>query len=151
MTFDETPHTDDFYVSDQPRLLDITWITNALLATYFGSWRTPEIVTDSIRNSHCFGLYWNVPHEPGTIRPRDRQIGFCRLVTDGATFTWLSDVVIEESFRGRGLGKFLIGEALKHARGSVYLGTRDAQELYAKFGFAPVTVMRRVPATAPTP
>lgn len=149
MTFDDTPHSDDFYVSDQPRLLDVTWITNALLSTYFGSWRNHEIIAESIRNSHCFGLYQNAPHEPGMLRPRDSQVGFCRLVTDGATFSWLCDVVIGEPFRGRGLGKFLIGEALKHAKGAVYLGTRDTHSLYAKFGFTPVTVMRRVPGDKP--
>lgn len=143
--FDSLPHSvDDFYVSDVPRMLDITWVTNALMATYFGSWRTPEIITDSIRNSHCFGLYRNAAREVGQFK-QDPQVGFCRLVTDGATFSYLADVVIGEPFRGRGLGKFLIREALKQAKGAVYLGTRDAHTLYAKFGFTPVTVMRRLP------
>jgi N-acetylglutamate synthase-like GNAT family acetyltransferase len=65
---------------------------------------------------------------------------FCRLVTDGATFAWLGDVVVLPPHRGRGLGKQLVAAVVRSQEESgirrVLLATADAQALYAKFGFA---------------
>jgi ribosomal protein S18 acetylase RimI-like enzyme len=62
-----------------------------------------------------------------------------RLVTDYATFAYLCDVIIHEDYRGRGLGKWMVGEALQHPDiqplRRISLMTQDAQSLYAPFGF----------------
>ena len=143
-----TLHTEDFYVSTDPKLLDTTWIVNTLLSTYFGSWRTHEIIHESIRNSICFGVY---QHSLDPMKSRDRQIGFARAVTDYATISWVCDVVIEPEFQNKGLGSFLMNSMLENAvinRRSVYLRTRDAHDFYAKFGFVRLDtseVMNRVP------
>jgi GNAT superfamily N-acetyltransferase len=74
------------------------------------------------------------------------QAGFCRWVTDGATFAWLCDVFIDPARRGLGLGMFLVQTATQHPEVHglrLLLGTKDAHELYRKFGFdAPVTPER---------
>jgi GNAT superfamily N-acetyltransferase len=65
-------------------------------------------------------------------------IGFCRVMSDGASMAWLGDVFVLPSHRGRGVGAELVREAVEDpAVRDVqwYLGTRDAQGLYAKFGF----------------
>jgi N-acetylglutamate synthase-like GNAT family acetyltransferase len=82
--------------------------------------------------SRCFAI----------IGPHGDTRAFCRLVTDGATFAWLADVVVLPPFRGRGLGKDLVAAVARsqHDAGirRVLLRTDDAHGLYAQFGFAPV-------------
>ena len=68
-------------------------------------------------------------------------------MTDYATFAWLADVFIAEEYRGRGLGKWLVEVVLSHPDvQSVprwFLATRDAHELYRRFGFAALTAPER--------
>ena len=67
-----------------------------------------------------------------------RQIGFCRAATDGVSFVYLADVYVLPEFRGRGLGEELVREMIE--RGPLagrrwILHTKDAHDLYRKFGF----------------
>lgn len=78
----------------------------------------------------------------GWVGARDEAgalIGTARVLADGGKYAWLSDVCVRGDWRRRGLGKALTRLALEHptARGCrvVRLGTRDAQALYAGFGF----------------
>lgn len=83
----------------------------------------------ALDHSLCFGLYEG-----------ERQIGFARLVTDHATFAYLADVFVLEEHRGRQLGVWLIECVMAHpimaGLRRIMLATRDAHELYRKFGFA---------------
>ncbi len=122
----------DFIVSTDPALLDLTLIHDFLAnRSYWAAGRPPDVVRRSVDHSLCFGLY-----------ERGRQVGFARVVTDRATFAWLCDVFVLEEYRGRGLGKWLVGCVLGHPvlRGlrRVLLGTRDAHGLYARHGFTPL-------------
>ncbi|RMG87235.1 MAG: N-acetyltransferase, partial [Bacteroidetes bacterium] len=87
-----------------------------------------ETVRDSLQDSLCFGLY-----ESG------RQIGFARLVTDFATFAYLSDVFVLENQRGRGAGKWMMEKILAYPRlqklRRLMLITEDAHDFYRQFGF----------------
>jgi GNAT superfamily N-acetyltransferase len=68
----------------------------------------------------------------------DALIGFCRVVSDGSSVAWLGDVFVLPAYRGRGVGTELVREAVEfpeHRDLPWFLGTRDAHELYAKFGF----------------
>ena len=89
-----------------------------------------ETVERAIRRSLCFGVY-----------DGPQQIGFARVVTDGATFAYLCDDYILESYRGRGLGKWLMECILSHPElqglHRWVVVTRDAR-LYQKVGFAPL-------------
>lgn len=72
--------------------------------------------------------------------PDGALVGFCRVVSDGASVAWLGDVFVLEPFRGRGLGAELVREAVEdpaYRDLPWFLGTRDAHGLYAKFGFEP--------------
>jgi GNAT superfamily N-acetyltransferase len=86
-----------------------------------------------VRNSRCFGLY-DVSN--------GRQIGLTRVVTDYATFAWICDVIVEEAYRGSRLGVWMMETVLADPQLSGVrrwtLATRDAHELYARFGFNPL-------------
>lgn len=96
--------------------------------SYWAQGRTRAVVEESIRNSLiCFGVY-----------DGERQVGFARVVTDGCTFAWLCDVYIEEAYRGKGLGKWLVESVTAHPQlanlRNFVLATRDAHELYRLYG-----------------
>ena len=68
------------------------------------------------------------------------KICFARVVTDCDTFGYLADVFILESYRGKGLSKWLMKiimncPDLQGLRGWL-LATKDAHKLYEKFGFS---------------
>ena len=68
------------------------------------------------------------------------QVGFCRVVSDGAVFAYLADVFVLEGHRGRGLGLELVREAVDggpQAKLRWLLGTEDAEDFYAALGFGP--------------
>ena len=70
------------------------------------------------------------------------QIGFCRVITDNATFAYLADVFIIETYRGKGLSVQFMQyvfdyPTLKKLR-RFMLATKDAHTLYSKFGFTPL-------------
>jgi GNAT superfamily N-acetyltransferase len=71
--------------------------------------------------------------------------GFARVVSDRSNMAWLGDVFVLEAHRGQGLGSALVQEAVSDPRFKDclwYLGTRDAQGLYARFGFEPADPQR---------
>ncbi len=125
-------HRGDYTVSTNPRKLNLDVIHEFLSRdSYWAKNRSRSLVERSLEHSLNFGIY-----------RADRQIGFARVVTDYATFAWLADVFIIEEYRGQALGKWLIEtvisfEPLQGLRRWI-LATRDAHELYRKFGFSVV-------------
>jgi uncharacterized protein len=87
-----------------------------------------ETFLRALTGSLCFGAYEG-----------ERQLGFARVVHDGARFGWLADVFVFPEARGRGVGKALVAHVLGHPSvvrlDRVLLGTRDAHSLYARHGF----------------
>jgi len=123
---------DDLLLSDDPALIDLvrvhSWISEE---SYWANGRSREVTAHALQGSHAIGVY-----RDGT------QVAVCRIVSDGATFAWLCDVFVDESARGRGIGTWLAQSAVAwtNAQGikRVVLATRDAHEVYARAGFAPL-------------
>jgi GNAT superfamily N-acetyltransferase len=120
---------DGYWISDDPSLVDMDRVHRWLSTeSYWAQGRSYDLVARSLSESLTLGLYG----------PDDIQTGVCRWVTDRATFAWLCDVYVDMTVRGRGLGTFLVGTATAHPDVSglrLVLGTRDAHELYRRFGF----------------
>ncbi len=126
-------HNGLFVISTDPGRQDIGAIHRFL--SHWSGWETEGIpratLEHAIRNSLNFGMYEG-----------KRQIGFARVVTDYATFAFILDDYIEESYRGRGLGKWLMQTIQNHPdlhglrRWMLY--THD-QRIYAKVGFRALT------------
>ena len=81
-----------------------------------------------VRKWLCFGLFHG-----------QNQAGFAGVISDKATFAYLSDVYVLESHRGRGLSKWLLEVIQRHedlqGLRRFMLATRDAHGLYSQFGF----------------
>lgn len=108
--------------------LDRAMIHEFLSGSYWAKGIPREVVDRSIENAIDFGVY-----------DGRRQVGFARVITDRATFAYLSDVFILDSHRGRGLGTCLMEAVLQHpdlqGLRRWMLATQDAHPLYRKAGF----------------
>jgi GNAT superfamily N-acetyltransferase len=113
--------------TDRTRL-DVALIHQFLAGSYWAPGIPLDLVRRSIENSLCFGIYEG-----------ERQLAFARVVTDYATFGYVSDVFVVASHRGRGLSKWLMEEIRAHPELQVlrrwHLLTADAHPLYQQFGF----------------
>jgi len=121
----------DYFVSTDRVLLDLNLIHDYLSnQSYWATGRSLETIRRSIENSLSFGLYNDATRE---------QLGFARVITDYATFAWVADVFILDGARGQGLGKWLMEIILAHPELQGFrrwiLATKDAHELYRRFGF----------------
>jgi len=112
--------------------LDVAVIHGFLSESYWSPGIPRETVERALDGSLNFGLYRET-------EGKNTQIGFARVITDGATFAYFSDVFIVSGHRGAGLATWLMGTALTHPalRGlrRILLVTRDAHALYAGCGF----------------
>jgi GNAT superfamily N-acetyltransferase len=121
---------DEYTISTDRKRLNASLIHNFLSnRAYWARGRSLEVVKRAIEHSLNFGVYKD-----------GEQIGFARVVTDYATFAWLADVFILDEYRGRGLSKWLIEVIVSHQQLQGFrrwvLATKDAHELYRRFGFA---------------
>ncbi len=70
------------------------------------------------------------------------QIGFARVITDGATFAYLCDVFVLPTWCGRGVARALLAAIDGHPQlqglRRFLLFTSDAHGLYDRFGFTPL-------------
>jgi GNAT superfamily N-acetyltransferase len=121
---------DGFVVSTHRARLDLHSAHEFLAQSSYWAKQIPfETFARSVENSLCFGVY----DSAGV------QVGFARVISDFATFAYVADVFVLDSYQGRGLGKLLMGcikghPQLQSLRRWV-LTTRDAHSLYAQFGF----------------
>ena len=114
--------------SDRARL-DLAFVHGFLVRSHWAQGIPLAVMKKAIENSVAFGVY------------RDgQQVGFARVVTDHATFAYMADVFVIEEERNCGLGRHLVETILAHPElqgmRRWLLGTRDAQSLYRRCGFA---------------
>ena len=121
---------DAITVSTDRARLDLEVIHGYLRQSYWAAGIPRELVERAMRHSVCFGAY-----------DGDRQVGFARVVTDHATFGYISDVFVLPSHQGRGVGKRIMAAIMAHpdlqGLRRWTLATRDAHGLYRQFGFGP--------------
>ena len=131
-----------YELDDDRDRIDVGYVHHYLAAeSYWAQGRPHEVVARSLAGSaRVIGVY------------RDgAQVGFARVVSDGAVLAYLMDVFVDAAHRGRGLGVELVREAVDggpHRDLSWRLDTSDADGLYAKFGFkareaVPIAMVRR--------
>ena len=134
-------------LSDYDARLDISRIHGWLASSYWSPGIELALVARAIAGSHPLGAY----DESGA------QVGFARAITDHATFAWIADVWVDESVRGQGIGRRMVGWFVDHPDFAgirrIGLVTADAHGVYEKLGFhallRPDRYMERLsPATA---
>ncbi|KXJ88544.1 hypothetical protein Micbo1qcDRAFT_207260 [Microdochium bolleyi] len=132
-----------YIVSTDPELVQVDEV-NRMFGSDVMWWAQGlprEELAKALRNSLCFGLPRFLEDTPVNAMIDDRQslkqVGFARLVTDGVTFAWLTDVYVVAEHQGRGLARFLM-ESIKdvisewrYLRRFMLLAS-DSMDLYRK-------------------
>jgi GNAT superfamily N-acetyltransferase len=129
--YQTTPYTatrDTYRISTDPALLDVDWVHQSLTNTYWATGIPREVVAKALTHSLAFGMY-----------TEDYQMGIARVISDFATFAYVSDVFIDPAHRNKGLSLWLIECIRAHPElqglRRMALVTTKARDLYAKCGF----------------
>jgi GNAT superfamily N-acetyltransferase len=124
----EDTRGDLLLTTDRSRI-DRATVLSMLAGSHWGGSMTPELLDRAIENSVCVSVLRD-----------DRQLAFARAVSDLATYAYLTDVIVQESARGQGIGQWMIAALLAHpdlqGLRRIALWTRDARALYERFGFS---------------
>jgi GNAT superfamily N-acetyltransferase len=139
---------DGYELDDDRERIDVGAVHRFISTeAYWGLGRARELVERAVQGStRVLGLY----HDGA-------QVGFARAVSDDVSVAYLADVYVLPQHRGRGLGVALVSEMVLNSFGQVrwMLHTADAQDLYAKLGFAeddpPYPLMERPPTASAAP
>jgi GNAT superfamily N-acetyltransferase len=118
-----------YVIKSKREEMQIQDIQELLEQTYWANTRDVETIKKSIDNSLCYGAF---------LKESGKQIGFARVITDYATTYYICDVIVDEHYRGLGIGRALLDDI--HANSEVsslrgILATRDAHDFYRKYGF----------------
>jgi GNAT superfamily N-acetyltransferase len=119
---------DNFVLYDERDKVDVETVHAMLTEAYWARGRSLDTVQDTVDRCLCFSLY-----------DESSQIGFTRVLTDYATYAIILDVLIQEPYRGQGLGKWMIECITNHpdiVSLKQALWTSSADGLYRKCGFA---------------
>ncbi|MFI2102158.1 GNAT family N-acetyltransferase [Isoptericola sp. NPDC019693] len=108
---------------------------HALLAAhaYWAEGRTLDVHRGAMAGSRSYGV----------VTAAGDLAAYARLVTDGATFGWLADVIVDPAHRGHGLGRAVVGRALADVEAlglkRVLLRASDeGRPIYERVGFRAV-------------
>jgi len=107
-------------------------VVRLLKTTYWASKRSKEQIEKSMQNSCCYGI---------SLDDEQKLAGFARVISDFATTYYLADVIIDQEYRHRGLGKALVSYIVSKPEYAGLRGillTKDAHGLYEKYGFESV-------------
>ena len=91
-----TSHGSFTFTSDRSHI-DLDSAYELLVGTHWAGTLSRDVLQRAAANSLCFGVHQG-----------DRLVGFARVITDLATFAYLTDVVVHEEFRGQGLGQWFM-------------------------------------------
>ncbi|MDO8145174.1 GNAT family N-acetyltransferase [Isoptericola sp. 178] len=116
--------------SADPDRLDVAWIHGILSGTYWARGRSRVTMTAIIGASRNYGVYAD----------GGDQVAYARAVTDGVTFAWVADVIVDPAHRRQGLGTQIVDglmadlESLGLKR-VLLKASPEGQELYRRAGF----------------
>ncbi|AND85971.1 GNAT family N-acetyltransferase [Clostridium tyrobutyricum] len=118
---------DGYIFTDDIDKIKLDNVCTLLKQSHWANNRSKEIIANTIENSVCFAVYHN-----------NIQIGFARFISDYSVYTLIMDVIIDERYRGKGLGRKLIQiivgyPSIKNT--SKVLWTTYAEKFYSQCGF----------------
>ena len=117
--------------------IDLDRVHEWLARKSYWAGQMPRAVFDrAVAASLCFGALEN-----------GATVGFARVISDRATFAYLSDVFVDPAHRGAGISKAMMAAITAHPELQSLrlwlLATADAHGLYAQYGFAALASAQR--------
>jgi GNAT superfamily N-acetyltransferase len=124
-------------ITTQASRIDLDRVHNWLQRKSYWAGEMPRDVFDrAVRGSLCFAAL-----EGGAT------VGFARVISDRATFAYVSDVFVDQERRGLGIGKRIVAAIVAHPELQDLrlwvLATADAHGLYARHGFTSLAAPQR--------
>jgi GNAT superfamily N-acetyltransferase len=120
-----------YELDDDPGRVDVGAVSDFLTTeAYWGQQRSAEFIARQIAAA------WRVV---GAYDQAGAQVGFARAFSDESS-AYLADVYVLAGHRGSGLGTAIVRMMIDDGPGASFrwmLHTRDAHDLYRRFGFAP--------------
>lgn len=117
----------EYIITDDITKIKLDAVCKLLRQSHWAKDRPKEIIEGTIKNSLCFGMFNN-----------DIQVGFARVVSDYNVYSLISDVIIDERYRNKGLGEKFIEFIVNYPsikNTSKVLWTTYAEKFYEKCGF----------------
>lgn len=116
-----------YVFTDDSEKIKLENVCRLLKQSHWAKNRPQEIIERTIQSSICFAVYY-----------KEIQIGFARFISDYSVYTLIMDVIVDEKYRGKGIGKKLIEiisnyPSVKNT--SKFLWTTYAAGFYSKCGF----------------
>ncbi|NYI58740.1 GNAT family N-acetyltransferase [Cellulomonas soli] len=127
---------DGYEFSAERARLDPAWVHAALVEhAYWAVGRSRSTQDTAIDGSRNYGIY---------VSGSRRQVAYARVVTDGVTFGWLADVLVDPAHRGRGLGRALVTGIVADLdpaglKRILLKASPEGRALYEKLGWAQVS------------
>lgn len=119
---------DGYLLTTDPGAVDVGAICTFLQQSHWA----PGIPLEVVRRSVAHSLNFALLHQ-------DHLAGYARVITDYATFAYLTDVFVLAEHRRRGLATWMMTRVLEHPELQGLrrwcLVTRDAKRLYERVGF----------------
>lgn len=115
-----------YSVSSSPERISLKRVCELMKQTHWAKERTKEEIKKAMEHSKAYGVF----------DAQDYMAGYARVVTDFTTTFYLCDVIIDEAYRGRGLGRLLLDKIMEdmgHLHGILHTDT--AAGLYETYGF----------------
>jgi GNAT superfamily N-acetyltransferase len=120
----------DLVLTTDRTRIDRDAVLTMLLGSHWGGAMTIPVLDRAIANSVAFSV----------LDGAGRQLAFARVVSDLATYAYLTDVIVDEGSRGKGIGSWIVEAILAHpdlqGLRRIALYTRDARGLYERYGFS---------------
>jgi len=123
----------DYEISDDTGRVDLDVVHEFLAEhSYWAKGIPRDVLRRAVAGSLNLGIY---------TRGDGPLVAYARVVTDRATFGWVSDLFVVPEHRGRGLGRWLVRAIREHpdlqGLRRLMLATADAHALYEPEGFRP--------------
>jgi len=96
--------------------------------------KDPELINKIIQGSFCFVVAFI----------NDKIIGMGRAISDGASDSYIQDIVVLNEFRGRGVGRLIIDKLINYLKSKdinwiTLVSEPEAASFYHKYGFSQMT------------
>ena len=121
---------DNFTITTELAEFDMDFVAASLQSTWRKS-ASRKRIQDAFANSLCFGLF------DGT-----KQVGFVRAVTDRRFVSWVCDLFLDPTYRGKKLGEWLMECVKNHPdlvqTRLVFSSVPEFQAFYERIGFKPM-------------
>ena len=117
--------------------LDLRRVHDWIARQSYWAGQMPRAVFDrAVRGSLCFGAV-----------QKGATVGFARVISDRATFAYVSDVFVDPAYRRRGVGKAIMAAVMVHPElldlRRWVLVTADGHGLYSRHGFEALVAPER--------